>query len=168
MEIPRGFPYRPLAVGVAKSLFAHAPPFWCTVDVDAQCTRGVMASSSSSSSKKKSLLRGGYFSSLQDEAAKKRYCEKLRLSEGLDPYETEKKDWEDNVDLWPSVTHINVGMFLLLTPSAYSGNDLLNYKSMESYRNFLAGWVREVLVRSLTNADGSKKVIVIAKVREPW
>ena len=37
---------------------------------------------------------------------------------------------------------------------------------MESYRNFLAGWVREVLVRSLTSADGSKKIIVIAKVRE--
>ena len=124
-----------------------------------------MASSSSSSSKKKRL--GGYFSSLKDEAARKRYYEKLRLIEDLDPYETEKKDWEDNVDLWPSVTHINVGMFLLLTPSVYSGDDLLNYKSMESYRNFLAGWVREVLVRSLTSADGSKKIVVIAKVREP-
>ena len=60
-----------------------------------------------------------------------------------------------------------MGTFLLLTPSAYSGDDLLNYKSMESYRNFLAGWVREVLVRSLTSADGSKEIVVIAKVREP-
>ena len=88
-----------------------------------------MASSSSSSSKKKPsrLLLGGYFSSLKNEKARKRYYEKLRLSEGLDPYETKKKDWEDNVDLWPSVTHINVGMFLLLTPSAYSGDDLLKH-----------------------------------------
>ena len=126
-----------------------------------------MASSSNSSSKKKRLLLGRYFSSLRDEAARKRYYEKLKIIEDLDPYETEKKDWEDNVDIWPSVTHINVGMFLLLTPSVYSGDDLLNYKSMESYRNFLAGWVREVLVRSLTSADGSKKMIVFAKVREP-
>lgn len=55
-------------------------------------------------------------SSLKDEAARKRYYKKLSLIEGLDPYEM-GKDWVDNVDLWPSVTHINV----------------------ESYRNFLAG-----------------------------
>ena len=119
-----------------------------------------MPSSSNSSSKKKILLLGGYFSSLRDEVARKRYYEKLKIIEDLDPYETEKKDWEDNVDLWPSVTHINVG-------SVYSGDDLLNYNSMESYRNFLAGWVTEVLVRSLTSANGSKKMIVIDKVREP-
>ena len=57
---------------------------------------------------------------------------------------------------------------LLVLIDAYSRHDLLNYKSMESYRNFLVGWVREVLVRSLISADGSKKVIVIAKVRESW
>ena len=44
----------------------------------------------------------------------------------------------------------------------YSGDDLLNYKSLTE-----TGWVREVLVRSLTSANGSKKMIVIAKVREP-
>ena len=123
-----------------------------------------MASNSGSSNKKR-LLHGGYLSSLKDDASRKRYCEKWRVIEGLDPYETEKKDWEENIDIWPSITHMNVGMFLLLTPSAYNGDDLLNYKSMESYRNFLAGWVREVMVRSLTSADGSKKVIVIVKVR---
>ncbi len=32
----------------------------------------------------------------------------------------EKNDWEDNINLiWPSITHINVGMFLLLTPSSW-------------------------------------------------
>ena len=89
-----------------------------------------MASRSNSSSKKKRLLLRGYFSSLRDEAARKRYYEKLKIIENLDPYETEKRDWEDNVDLWPSGTHINMGMFLLLTPSVYSGDDRLNYKSM--------------------------------------
>ena len=61
-------------------------------------------------------------------------------------HEMKKKDWKYNVDLWPSITHINVGMFLLLTPSIYSGQDLLNYKNMES-QDFSC-WlqvVREVL-----------------------
>ncbi len=92
------------------------------------------------------------------------YKEKLELIEHLDPYETDRKEWEDNVDLWPSITHIHVGMFLLLTPSVYSGDDLMNYKSMESYRSFVSGWVREILVKIVTNLDGSKKVIMIAKV----
>ena len=33
-------------------------------------------------------------------------------------------------------------MYLLVTPSPYSGEDLVNYKSMDCYINFLSGWVR--------------------------
>ncbi len=148
--------YRPLAVGVVNFALALWPPYWCTSNE--------MASGSTSNGNKKKLLLGGYFSLLKDETARKRYKEKLELIEHLDPYEMDRKEWEDNVDLWPSVTHIHVGMFLLLTPSVYSGDDLMNYKSMESYRSFLSGWVREILVKIVTNLDGSKKVIMIAKV----
>ena len=47
---------------------------------------------------------------MRDDEARKRYTQKLSIIDGyyIDPYETEKKDWEDNVDLWPTVTHINV------------------------------------------------------------
>ena len=96
---------------------------------------------------------------LKHEAARKRYKEKLKLIDDFDPYETEKKDWNDNVHLWPTISHIHIGMFLLLTPSVYSGDDLLNYKSMESYRTFLAGWVREILVRCVTSSDGNNRVV---------
>lgn len=37
---------------------------------------------------------------------------------------------------------------------------------MESYRSFLAGWVRYKLVKCITNLDVSKKVIMVAKVRD--
>ena len=60
---------------------------------------------------------------------------------------------------------MNVGMYLLVTPSPYTGEDLLNYKSLDCYRNFLAGWVREILVMSMINASGEERRIVIAKVR---
>lgn len=115
------------------------------------------------STKKKRLL-GGYFSSMRDEDAKKRYLEKLHIIGGLDPYETEKNEWEDNVDLWPSITYVNLGMYLLVTPSPYSGEDLKNYKSLDCYKNFLSGWVREVLVRSVMDDQGVEKRVVTAKV----
>ena len=59
---------------------------------------------------KKRLLLGGYFSALKDKNAKKSNLDKLRVVNGLDPYETERKEWKDNIDLWPSITHVNLGM----------------------------------------------------------
>ena len=113
-------------------------------------------------SNQKRLLLGGYFSSLKDKSAKKRYTDKLRFINGIDPYETERKDWKDDVELWPAVTHVNLGMYLLVTPCPYSGEDLLNYKSLDCYRNVLSGW--EVLVKSLTDDEGMEKKVLIAKV----
>ena len=116
-------------------------------------------------SKKKRLVLGGYFASMQDEDAKKRYLKRLNVTGGIDPYKTEKKEWKDDVDLWPSITHINLAMYLLVTCGLYSGNDLLKYKSFDYYRNFLSGWVREVLVMPIvTDSDGQERRVVIAKV----
>ena len=41
----------------------------------------------------------GYVSSMKDQDAKRRYLDKLRVIGGLDPYETERKEWKDDVDL---------------------------------------------------------------------
>ena len=97
---------------------------------------------------KKRLLLGGYFASLQDCNGKARYLKKLSLMGGFDPYESAKSEWLDEVDLWPSITHIHLGMYLLYTPSPYTGEDLLNYKSLDCYTNFISGWVREVFVKA--------------------
>ena len=64
------------------------------------------------------------------------------------------------VDLWPAIMHVHVCMYLILTPSPSSERDMLNYKSVDSYQNFIKGWVRQVLVRGVGN-----KRIVIGKVR---
>ena len=63
------------------------------------------------------------------------------------------------MDLWPGVTYIKVGMYFVFSPSPYTGNDLMNYKSLECYQRFTAGWVREVLVVP----EGEKR-LVTAKV----
>ena len=33
--------------------------------------------------------------------------------DGKDPYELPKEMWKDDVDLWPKVTYINAGMYLV-------------------------------------------------------
>ena len=53
-----------------------------------------------------------------------------------------------------SVTCVNVAMYSLLTPSPYSGEDLVNYKSMDCYVNLLSGWVRETLVKAPSDGLG--------------
>lgn len=109
---------------------------------------------------KDTVFSPGYIDSLQDPQAKVRYKENLDKIGGLDPYETTKSQWKDDVELWPSVTSIHIAMYLLVTPSPYTGEDLVNYKSMDCYRHFLAGWVREILVKSPNETCR----VVIAKV----
>ena len=105
------------------------------------------------SSKTRPFL-AGYLSSLENDESKKRYREKLATIGGLDPYETSRSDWLDDVDMWPSVTSIHIAMYLLFAPSQYSGEDLVNYKSMDCYVHFVSGWVREILVKA--PSDGVK------------
>ena len=101
-----------------------------------------------------------YYDTIFDAKSKQRYTEKLKLVKGIDPYAITKKEWLDDVDLWPAITHIHVCMYLMATPSPYTATDLLNYKSLDFYQNFVRGWVRQVLVKSVDN-----KRIVIGKVR---
>lgn len=104
------------------------------------------------------LIRA-YCTTIADADSKKRYEDKLELVNGIDPYEIPRSEWQDNVDLWPAITHVHVCMYLILSPSPYTKEDLLNYKSLDCYQNFVQGWVREVLVKAVDN-----KRIVIGKV----
>ena len=106
-----------------------------------------------------SQLLADYRDSLTDDASRERYLNKLKLVDCQDPYAMPKENWKDDVDLWPSTTYINVGMYLLFSPSPYTQEDLQNYKSLECYQRFIAGWVREILVK-----DVGEKRILTAKV----
>ena len=52
---------------------------------------------------------------------------------------------------------------MYLLPSPYIGEDLLNYKSLDCFHKFLAGWVRDVLV-----AEHDEKRILTAMVSQTW
>ncbi len=101
----------------------------------------------------------GYRSEIANEECRQRYGSKLALINNKDPYEIPVQEYEDDIDLWPATTYIHVGMYLVFNPSPYTGEDLLNYKSMECYQRLTAGWIPDIFVNSTDN-----KRIVIAKV----
>ena len=61
-----------------------------------------------------------------------------------------------DIDMWPAITYVHVCMYLILYPSPYTNDDMLNYKSLDSFQNFQNGWVREVLVKEV----GERKIII--------
>ena len=54
-------------------------------------------------------------------------------------------------------------MYLIATPSPYTKEQLLNYKSLDSYQNFVCGWVCEVHVTVVSDGINGTK-LVISKV----
>ena len=82
----------------------------------------------------KGAILQGYKKLLVDSRSRERYEEKLELINGKDPCELSKQAWKDDVDLWLCITYINVGMYLVFSPSAYTGEALMNYKSVECYQ----------------------------------
>ena len=112
------------------------------------------------SSKATEGFNSGYSSSITDKESKQRYTDKLKIINGRDPCELPKNEWEDNIEMWPAITYVHVCMYLILYPSPYTQDDMLNYKSLSSFKNFQNGWVREVLVKEI-----NQKKVVIGKVK---
>ena len=44
-------------------------------------------------------------------------------------------------------SHVHVCMYLIFTPSSYTDKDMFNYKILDSYFNFIKGWVKSVFVK---------------------
>ena len=93
----------------------------------------------------------GYFAKLQPREARYRYLDKIKCVGRADPYEIPRSSFLDDVSCWPCVTYIHVGMYLLFQKSPYTQDDLMSYKSLQCYRNFESGWVREVLCKEFND-----------------
>ena len=74
---------------------------------------------------------------------------------GLDSYELPLREWQDDVDKWLETSFIGVTVYLLFSPSPFTQGEIKNYKSLECYQRFIAGWVREILVLDV----GDKRVL---------
>ena len=105
---------------------------------------------------KKSSLPG-YMSTVQCREARNRYSQTITIIDNCDLYEIVKNEWCDDVDLWPNVTYIDVGMYLLFSSSPCTTEQLKNYKSLDCYTNFANGCVRQILVKQL----GENRLLIV-------
>lgn len=67
-----------------------------------------------------------------------------QLVDGTDSNKVVKTEWQDDIDLWPGITHVHACVthvhacaYLVLTPRPYSENDMLNYKALTATKTLL-------------------------------
>ena len=84
-----------------------------------------------------------YVSKLTVEA-RNRYYAKLSLIDNTDPYQIEKSQWSESVEHWATVEHADIVNFLVYTTSFITYEAIKAYKSLDSYNQFLNGWVGNV------------------------
>lgn len=79
---------------------------------------------------------------------KRRYVEKLRSIQSPDPYLMPKSIFLDPLSSpsLPDICYPDIYNYLIHTNSAYSHESLKNFKSLEAYKYFVAGWVKQLLV----------------------
>ncbi|XP_057699579.1 uncharacterized protein LOC130920385 isoform X4 [Corythoichthys intestinalis] len=79
---------------------------------------------------------------------KSRYVEKLQSIQSPDPYLMPKSMFFDPLSSpsLPDISYPDIYNYLVHTKSAYSHESLKNLKSLEAYKHFVAGWVKQVLV----------------------
>ena len=75
-----------------------------------------------------------------------------------DPYTFPRSELA--LDKWPDIEYPDIYNYLINTPNQYTNDMLKAYKSLDSYKYFVSGWVGDVCVH-----ESGNKAILTAKVR---
>lgn len=98
-----------------------------------------------------------------------RYNEKCKEISNVDPYNIPLHRFKDITTLLagdlPDLRHSDIYQYLIRFKSAFNHNELRAYRSLDSYKYFIAEWVSELLVADIVQGKGSTVSIVTAKVR---
>ena len=82
-----------------------------------------------------------------DPVSKKRYLEKLKLSEDGDPYAPDNATkFMDDMSKWPPVEFGHIFCYNIECPGVYTRCQLMQWKSLEAYNYFQSDHVRAVKV----------------------
>lgn len=87
------------------------------------------------------------YSKLLSADRKKRYSVKISKIDNVDPYTLKKSDFVYEQDFYPKITYPDIVNYLLFAPTPVTSEEMKNYKSLESYNQFLCGWVKEIGIR---------------------
>ena len=106
-----------------------------------------------------------YFDSL-DGVTSKRYVDTTAIIGFIDPYAIESARWSSDPQHYPPVTYIDMVKYFVLGSSPfYSMKDFKNYKSLNSYDRFVAGWVNKFESATLkSNSESISHIVVRTKV----
>lgn len=88
---------------------------------------------------------------------KTRYSAKIALCENHDPYKLKDSDMTRNYEELPKVGYIDLFNYLVLTTSTYSKEQMCAFKSLDAYKHFASGWVRNICVKTIPN---DKRIVV--------
>ena len=83
------------------------------------------------------------YSDKLDEISSQRYKKKLQIL-GLDecPYKHPHSYWKDDPTEWPDFEMTNLIAYLVKFPRVFQLEAMENYKSTESHKFYLSGWVQ--------------------------
>ena len=77
---------------------------------------------------------------------RERYKEKLRDIAGLDPYQLPKSEWDSDLNRLPPLLNLDLINYLVYSVSYYTQTEFRNYKALESYQQFVEGWVDDLKI----------------------
>ena len=77
-----------------------------------------------------------------DPPAQKWYKEKLEVARKTDPHSTPYSGFSVKIGDFPSICYPHI--YLVLSPSPFSADDMRANKSLEAYNQVIESWVRDV------------------------
>ncbi|KAJ8979719.1 hypothetical protein NQ317_015543 [Molorchus minor] len=90
-----------------------------------------------------------YYLSLKGDV-KSRYDAKIQLIDNVDPYSLGANELNRSLSFLPTVSIMDMVNYLFLTHSFYTGQQLLKaYKSLQAYKYYEVGFVKEVLAKKV-------------------
>ncbi|KAL3842711.1 hypothetical protein ACJMK2_020699 [Sinanodonta woodiana] len=91
------------------------------------------------------------------------YIESLKTAKiQIDPYKQPAEAFSDDRTKWPEISYVDVVHFLILQQSAYTKDQLNNYKSLDAYKLFQTAGSKKYCTRKLMGSIFREKPL------EPW
>ena len=87
-----------------------------------------------------------YFLSLDDQS-KRRYKVTLNIIQGYDPYQIKKEDLSSDISKFPLMTYPDIVNYFLFSLRPLTKEEPKAYKSLDSYNQFIPGWIKEVKIK---------------------
>ena len=87
-----------------------------------------------------------YYTALETKT-KRRYTEKIDLFSNCDPYPIKRDEMMTGIGNFSSISYPDIVNYFLFVLSPLTKEELKPYKGLESYNQFVSGWVKKVLVK---------------------